>query len=155
MLPFQTHPPAYKAQHRPADNDEDAIAAVLKQSQYSQHVNVYSVVHSVEQMMNALQSFDLVIGTRLHSLILAAGLGIPVLAAVYDPKVSGFMSEIDQQTNSISVKHFTLETVQPRLDALLGHNLQTYDEFLHAVDRYRQQMTPVVHKLGRLVDGHE
>lgn len=152
MLPFQTHPPSYKAQYRPADNDEDAIAAVLKQSQCSQQVKVYGAFNSVEQAITALQSFDLIIGTRLHSLILAAGLGIPILAAVYDSKVSGFMTEIDQQVNSIAVKHFTLENIQSRLDALLDRNLQSHDRFLNAVERYRQQMMPIANKLCQLLD---
>lgn len=150
LLPFQTHSPSYRAQHRPGDNDEDAIAAVLAQCQHRQQVNVCSAFASVEQAVDQLRSFDVVIGTRLHSLILAAGLGIPLLAAVYDKKVAGFMAEIDQQINSIAVQQFTLETVKPRLEKLLNH--QQHSSLVQAVEQYRQQMTPVAQQLSQLLE---
>ena len=152
LLPFQTHPSSYMAQHRPMDNDEVAIATVLEQCQQRQRVKVHGAFESVEQATDTLQSFDLMIGTRLHSLILAAGLGIPLLAAVYDRKVSGFMTEIDQQVNSICVQQFTLEAVKPRLDDLLMHNLLTHHRIAQAVEQYRQKMTPVADQLCQLFD---
>ena len=146
LFPFQTQKPNGRGQ----DNDEDAIAAVLQQSQQRQHITVHGAFSSVEQTLDVLQSFDLMIGTRLHSLILAAGLGIPVLAAVYDPKVSGFMTEIEQQVNSFSIQQFTLDIVQPRLDALLSQPPQSQYQLIQAVEHYRQQITPVERKLCQL-----
>ncbi|NEZ64222.1 hypothetical protein D0962_15725 [Leptolyngbyaceae cyanobacterium CCMR0082] len=151
LLPFQTHTPSDRAQRRPQDNDEDAIATVLEQCQQRQNINVYEAFDSVEQAINTLQSFDLVIGTRLHSLILAAGLGIPILAAVYDKKVSGFMTEIDQQLNSIAVQQFTLERVKPRLEKLLTHQPENRLKLVKAVEDYRQTMEPVADKLCQLL----
>lgn len=39
---------------------------------------------------------EMVVGMRLHSLIFAAGAGVPFVPLVYDPKVSSFASEADQ-----------------------------------------------------------
>lgn len=152
LLPFQTHTTSDRARHRPIDNDEDAIAAVLKQCQQQHQVSVQGTFGSVKQAIDTLQSFDLVIGTRLHSLILAAGLGIPILAAVYDQKVSGFMAEIDQQVNSIEIPQFTLETLKPRLDDLLPPNLQTQERRRHAVERYCQKILPVADRLRQILE---
>lgn len=41
---------------------------------------------------------DLVVGMRLHSLIFAAGAGVPCVPIVYDPKVSSFASEAGLET---------------------------------------------------------
>lgn len=152
LLPFQAYTPSYIAQHRPADNDEEAIAAVLEHSDYSQQIVVHKAFASVEQAIDTLQTFDLVIGTRLHSLILAAGLGIPLLAAAYDRKVSGFMTEIDQQDNSVWVQQFTLEQVKARLDYLLDHGLESRQQLVSAVDRYCQQSIPVADRLCKLLN---
>ncbi|ESA37062.1 polysaccharide pyruvyl transferase [Leptolyngbya sp. Heron Island J] len=148
LFPFQTEKPNDRGQ----DNDEDAINAVLQRSRQKQHVTAHGAFNSVEQALDVLQSFDLVIGTRLHSLILAAGLGIPLLAAVYDPKVSGFITEIEQQVNSFSIQQFTLDTVKPRLEALLSQSSQSQHRLIQAVERYRQQMTPIERKLCQLLD---
>lgn len=151
LLPFQAYTSSYIAQHRPADNDETAIAAVLEQSQYSQQIAVYGPLQSLDQTIDTLQTLDLLIGTRLHSLILAGGLGIPLLAAAYDKKVSGFMTEIDQQDNSIWVQEFTLATAQPRLDYLLSHQAEVHEQIKTAVNQYRGQIAPVAHKLCQLI----
>ncbi|MBE9068664.1 polysaccharide pyruvyl transferase family protein [Leptolyngbya cf. ectocarpi LEGE 11479] len=152
LLPFQAYTPSYIAQHRPADNDEEAIAAVLEHSSYSQQIVVHKAFASVKQAIDTLQAFDLMIGTRLHSLILAAGLGIPLLAAAYDRKVSGFMTEIDQQDNSVWVQQFTLEQVKSRLDSLLDHRLESQQQLVSAVDRYCQQSIPVADRLCKLLN---
>jgi polysaccharide pyruvyl transferase WcaK-like protein len=38
-----------------------------------------------------MASADIVIGLRLHSLVLAAAAGTPVASVDYDPKIGGFM----------------------------------------------------------------
>ncbi|MEM9977303.1 MAG: polysaccharide pyruvyl transferase family protein [Cyanobacteria bacterium P01_D01_bin.2] len=148
LLPFQAYPPTYG--HRPVDDDEKAIAAVLEQTHHSQQITVHTAFDSIKQAIDTLKSLDLVIGTRLHSLILAGGLGIPLLAAVYDKKVSGFMAEIDQTENSIAVEQFTLATVKPRLDYLLTHQRQTRQAIEAAMSGYRQQIIPVADRLDHL-----
>ena len=151
LLPFQADKYRHNVGRHAQDNDEDVIATVLGHCQQRQQVKVYGAFGSVEQAIDALRSFDIVIGTRLHSLILAAGLGIPVLAAVYDKKVAGFMTEIDQQINSIAVQQFTLETVKPRLEDLLANPQQHHHRVMQAVEHYRQKMDPVAEQLRHLL----
>ena len=43
------------------------------------------------EAMAALGRMDLVFGLRLHSLIMAAAQGVPVVGVDYDPKIRGFM----------------------------------------------------------------
>lgn len=151
LLPFQAYTSSYIVRHRPADNDADAIASVLEKSRQKNQITVYGAFDSVEQAIDRLQGFDAIIGTRLHALILAAGLGVPLLAAAYDKKVSGFMTEIDQHENSIPVREFTLDRVKPRLEYLLTHRLESYQKLEFAVDQYRQKMIPVADKLCQLL----
>jgi len=51
----------------------------------------------------------MLIGMRLHALIFAASLGIPVVGMVYEPKVEGFMQYINQASaghvNSLELEH--------------------------------------------------
>ena len=49
------------------------------------------------RIINALSSAELVVGMRLHALILAAGAGVPSLALSYDPKVRSFMQFSGQE----------------------------------------------------------
>ena len=50
----------------------------------------------LNEVIESISSCGLVIGMRLHALILAAGAGIPSLAISYDPKVDSFMRASSQ-----------------------------------------------------------
>jgi polysaccharide pyruvyl transferase CsaB len=48
---------------------------------------------SLDEQLAAIGSASLVVGMRLHALILAAAAGVPALAISYDPKVDAFAAE--------------------------------------------------------------
>jgi polysaccharide pyruvyl transferase WcaK-like protein len=46
------------------------------------------------EILSLTGQLDMVLGMRLHSLILAAVMGIPMIALAYDPKVERFISQL-------------------------------------------------------------
>ena len=46
------------------------------------------------EVISVLQNADMVLGMRLHALIIGAALGKPVVGLEYDPKISAFMESI-------------------------------------------------------------
>jgi len=50
----------------------------------------------VEEMLGLLGSLHMMIGMRLHSLIMAAVMGVPIVGISYDPKVDSFMEQAFQ-----------------------------------------------------------
>jgi polysaccharide pyruvyl transferase CsaB len=52
-----------------------------------------TIIHtaSVPDLVGVIGAMDLMLGVRLHSLILAAAQGVPVVGLAYDPKVASFM----------------------------------------------------------------
>ena len=49
-----------------------------------------------DTIIGVLSRMKAVISMRLHALIFASGLGIPLVGIVYDPKVSGFLDYLSQ-----------------------------------------------------------
>lgn len=81
------------------DQDKD-IAYKLKQSLLESGVSGEMIVVvdkklSIDEVLAYTKSFDMVIGMRLHSLIMSAASKVPMLALSYDPKVDSFMKEIE------------------------------------------------------------
>jgi polysaccharide pyruvyl transferase CsaB len=52
--------------------------------------------YSVDESMSILGNTNLIIGMRLHSLIYAANMGLPMVGLAYEPKVDYFMQSINQ-----------------------------------------------------------
>lgn len=53
---------------------------------------------SVEELISVIGNLDLLIGVRLHSLIFAALMDVPLLGISYDPKIDGFLKSIGQNS---------------------------------------------------------
>ena len=51
-----------------------------------------------EETLSIIGNMDVLVGIRLHSLIYAAVMGIPMIGISYDPKVDSFLSSIEQPT---------------------------------------------------------
>lgn len=64
--------------------------------------------YSVEELMGVISKVELMAAMRLHSLIYAATQGTPMAGIVYDPKVQGFLDELEI-SYSIDVKGITSE----------------------------------------------
>ena len=50
-----------------------------------------------DQIVCLVKRMSLVVSMRLHTLIFAAGQGVPLVGLVYDPKVSGFLNDLGQK----------------------------------------------------------
>lgn len=63
----------------------------------SEHVYFIKEKYNSDEFMSLLQNFDLLIGSRLHSLIFALVAEIPFIGISYDPKIENFMEMIDMK----------------------------------------------------------
>lgn len=71
------------------------------------------------EMINQMKDFYLVIGMRLHALVFAALLGIPMLAINYDSKVAAFMKLIDQEEYLLNMDEVTPDILCQKANQLL------------------------------------
>ncbi|WP_031514076.1 polysaccharide pyruvyl transferase CsaB [Desulfofalx alkaliphila] len=51
--------------------------------------------HTVGEFMGIIAACDMLVGMRLHSLIMAAIVGVPVVGLSYDPKIDRFLEQLD------------------------------------------------------------
>jgi len=84
FVPFQTSP------HR-AENDPAAALRVLSEMKQRSRAAILRGTYTPEDKMAVQAAAAVVIGMRLHSVIMAATAGVPVVALAYDPKVVNTM----------------------------------------------------------------
>ncbi|MBE6613305.1 MAG: polysaccharide pyruvyl transferase CsaB, partial [Ruminococcaceae bacterium] len=59
---------------------------------------------SAPELCGLMRNARLVIGTRLHMLIFAASMGVPMVGVSYDPKIAAFLDYIGQNDASLDVR---------------------------------------------------
>ncbi len=136
FLPFQ----AFDNYYSNDDDDYIAILEMLRHSRQSPDFVVHRYFPSLAKLTEVMGNLDVVVGMRLHSLIIAAGLGVPVIAADYDPKVTGFMAEIGQSDYSVPLREFKRDRVIPLLDNLLAQPQIARDSIAQGLSQYEAQL---------------
>lgn len=147
FLPFQ----ALKYGYHPTDDDYIGALELLRYSRCSDQFVVHRYFESLQDLNQLISTLDLVIGMRLHSLILAAGLGVPVIAAEYDPKVRGFMEEINQAEYSIPLEYFERERLLPIIKGILNEQLTARRNVAAGINCYRQRMLEVQQLFAQII----
>lgn len=91
---------------RDIEKDDDRIInqQVFERLKYKKLARCVSFTPSVPEFINALDEIDILIGMRLHSLILASAKGIPVIAIEYMPKVREYMRNINQEAHLLKME---------------------------------------------------
>lgn len=83
---------------------------------------------TVVEMLGLLGELDLMVGMRLHALIMATVMGVPSVGISYDPKVDSFLKLIEQP-NAGRVETLDYDTLVGEVFRILG-NLQEEQETL-------------------------
>lgn len=81
--------------HYPEDIETGKM--ITAKMQHVQDVTVLQENYTPLETMHILKNADMILGMRLHSLIMGATLQKPMIALSYDPKVSSFMQLLRQR----------------------------------------------------------
>ncbi len=98
--------------------------------------NTVAVAHDLNDVLAAIKDAKLLIGMRLHALILAAAMGTPVVAINYDPKIEGFMKQLLER-EALDMRAISFAEIDARVMAILDHYEQEKAHLAKAVAHNR------------------
>lgn len=116
------------------DDDRRVMHAVsrrMRSGEGATHRN--STPHPIEAA-DLLASADIVIGMRLHSVILATAAGVPSLALSYMAKVRDYMATIGQERFCLDVEEAASDPMLALLEALRAESLDVSSQLVAATD---------------------
>lgn len=98
---------------------------------------VLSEHYSVVEMASLIASMDLLIGMRLHALILAAVMHVPPVALSYDPKIDRFMGLLGKSA-AIHVSDPNFEQLWCAVEEIICEPWLAREDLILAVEPLRQ-----------------
>lgn len=111
----------------------DSIISKMKGAGYAIRGN-----YDASSIIGIISKMELLIGMRLHSLIYAASLGIPVIGLIYDSKVEAFIQYF-QQTSAGDVRQLTLEKFIPLADHVWDNRNKIKTDLIQVTIRLKEK----------------
>ena len=81
----------------PFHYEQDAAVAEALRDRLGEGVFCITEKYLSDEMLSIIGNLDCLVGVRLHSLIFAAIMGVPMIGVSYDPKVDAFMASVGQR----------------------------------------------------------
>lgn len=97
-------------------------------------------IESVEQLLSALQGVGSVVASRLHLVLLAAGLGKPVLPLSYDTKVDALCEELGLLAYRLGIDSARATELGRTLEELEGRREAVCAQLRERVEVFRERL---------------
>lgn len=89
---------------------EDLEAARKIAARMQHNVTVLEDEYTTSELLSLVGNMDILIGIRLHALIFAAVMHVPMIGISYDPKIDRFLETLGER-HAGSLKNITVETL--------------------------------------------
>ena len=108
--------------------------------------------HLSDEMLSIIGNMDLLVGVRLHSLIYAAVMQVPMVGISYDPKIDSFLGSVGLTAMSDTVT-FTLEKFQPAFRSAWDHRAEQVATVNRAMAKLLKKLDTNERLIGEILDG--
>jgi polysaccharide pyruvyl transferase WcaK-like protein len=99
-------------------DDRYVIDRIVKRIKNKTKTLIINGEYTSEELEGLFAHMDLLVGTRMHSIILATAMLTPTIAIAYEPKVDEFMSRIGQQKWICGFSNISLERLVQTIDEM-------------------------------------
>lgn len=101
--------------------DVKIMDTIHQMMEFKDQATIIRGMHSPKEMLGIVGKMDMVIGMRLHSLIFASRMNIPMVGIVYDSKVKEFIKMVGQEEWSCDYKNIELLDLFSKIDHVWGN----------------------------------
>ena len=106
---------------------------------YKKDIHVLKNSYSPSQLMAILGTMKLVISMRLHPLMLAAGMGIPVFGLSYSSKTEGFLRQLNMEEFAAPIDNLDTQTILMKIQKILSNRGSISKVINQNIEKIRHQ----------------
>jgi polysaccharide pyruvyl transferase WcaK-like protein len=99
-------------------DDRSLIQNIVKMMKHKEDAKMIRGDYTPEEIEGIFGQMSLLIGTRMHSLILAAAVNTPMIAIAYESKVGAFMERINQGKWVCDLQGIDAKEIKTKIDTL-------------------------------------
>ncbi|HEX4123383.1 MAG TPA: polysaccharide pyruvyl transferase family protein [Tepidisphaeraceae bacterium] len=118
---------------------------------FSDRVQVLPELASPRRFIDRMATYDLVIGERLHSLVLSAGSGVPCIGLEYSPKCRDFMESIGMERFCLDSDELTAHTLIAAIDEADDTSAELNRTLNERCSAYRRMQRDAAAQVAKLV----
>jgi len=133
----------------PGDDDTAEITKIREMMNETSAVTVYP--GSPQKALWILRRMELVLGLRLHSLILAATAGVPIVGIDHDPKIRGFM-EYAGAEDYLSGVEDPPEALIHQIEKALDNRTSMKRRLLDSCERMRAKINEEAQHIAEIIN---
>jgi hypothetical protein len=112
---------------------KDLVVARRARRTLGDRTEIMSRFLDVDALRRSIAECDVLVGQRLHSVVLAAAVGVPAVAIDYRPKCRDFQLSIDRQD-------WTVSTIDITAGGVLDMVIALHEQRAHHADRIHQEV---------------
>jgi polysaccharide pyruvyl transferase CsaB len=135
------------------EDDREVLHDVGRALEHKDQAVLVDASHEPGVMQAMIGQMDLLVGMRLHSLILAANARVPFVAISYDPKVDAFASEMGARDRCFPIEGLAPEKVASAVATALHDRDIICSQMAAAVDRIRDRGAMAARLVAATLDG--
>lgn len=121
----------------PMYHKEDLSISEELANHLSERVHVIRQEMTIDEVVAYTAQFDFILGMRLHSLIMAHAVGVPMIGLSYDPKVEGFLKEV-HAPYCVDVHHLNITRLKEYIDEL-AERLEEEKQRINQVNQEKEK----------------
>ena len=140
---------------RTTSYDDDRIVAkqVVSYMKHKDRTHIHSHAPWVDEYIEMAKQSSLVIGMRLHSLILGTSVGVPVIGLEYMSKVKAYMDSVGQSEYSLDLETITSEKLISRIENVFNNYDTTSKKILSQISKLQSVAKENIAEMVELAAG--
>ena len=129
---------------------EESIAVSRLMGQ-NKNVIVLKKYYSHSDVQDIISQMDLIIGMRLHSLILAALQKVPSVAIVYHPKIQSFLRLTNQEETGLDLFDLQVSKLKDKVEYVMRNNFEIQKKIQHSLTELRAKASMNVELITEII----